>query len=524
LADNVRDITMNVTANTRQAEESLARLKGATEQAATSINKKAAASANGQTSLIAFSRVIQDSPYGIIGVANNIEQLTGAFLALKAQTGSTTSAISAMGSAFAGPMGFLVIMSLATAAMTIFSKNAKTAKQAVSEIKDAINTLIEVKNPLEGFKYFFEGDALAGLIAKAKGKVKELKNELNMESASGSLLTGLLSMKYFGRATQPINNQTSRTKKEIEEDLKAWEEVTKELQAKFKSFKTMQELAFDLDKMGYQAKSTKDPSGDKGTKEKITSFRETITEMLRTDELLGKLTTQGQMSEYIKQMTIELGKYKEGTKEFNDAFEFIIELKKKQSLLYDMRAALEEEDKLKFDKMKWDGEGAKWLLSGLQGIGGENMYRENKKFFGTMVDSPNIDWVKDKNNILIKEGVKQAKKQFETYKNYFIDPFTDAFKGEFSKAWQSIFGEANSLLEKFIQSLSEKLFNYGVEKAAYGLMDLIFPGSGALGGAISGGGADSRTVNQIIIDGELIATQKQANRIKAQLDRQAALR
>lgn len=524
MADYTRDITMNVTANTRQAEESLTRLKGATDRAADSLNKKANASANGQTSLIAFSRVIQDSPYGIIGVANNIEMLTQSFMQLKMQTGSATGALSAMGSAFTGPMGFLVIMSLATAAMTIFSQNAKTAKQAVSDIKTAINTLIEVKNPLEGFKYFFEGDALAGFIAKSKGKVRELKNELEMESASGSLLTGLLSMKYFGRATQSINNQSSRTKKEIEEDLKAWEEVLKELQAKYKSFKTMQELAFELDKMGYKAESTKDPSGDKGTKEKITSLRETIAEMIRTDELVGKLTTQGQMSEYIKQMTIELGKYKEGTKEFNDAFEFIIELKKKQSLLYDMRAALEEEDKLKFDKMKWDGEGAKWLLSGLQGIGGENMYRENKKFFGTMVDSPNIDWVKDKNNVLIKEGVKQAKKQFETYKNYFIDPFTDAFKGEFSKAWQSIFGEANSLLEKFIQSLGEKLFNAGIEKAAYGLMDLIFPAAGALGGAISGGGADSRTVNQIIIDGELIATQKQANRIKAQLDRQAALR
>ena len=124
----------------------------------------------------------------------------------------------------------------------------------------------------------------------------------------------------------------------------------------------------------------------------------------------------------------------------------------------------------------------------------------------------------------LKAEKEAAKKQFETYKNYFIDPFTDAFKGEFSKAWQSIFGEANSLLEKFIQSLSEKLFNYGVEKAAFGLLDLIFPGASALGSAISGGGADSRTVNQIIIDGELIATQKQANRIKAQLDRQAALR
>ena len=52
----------------------------------------------------------------------------------------------------------------------------------------------------------------------------------------------------------------------------------------------------------------------------------------------------------------------------------------------------------------------------------------------------------------------------------------------------------------------------------------MFPGAGTLADAIFGGGGDRATVNQIIIDGELIATQKQATRIKAQLDRQASLR
>ncbi len=140
-----------------------------------------------------------------------------------------------------------------------------------------------------------------------------------------------------------------------------------------------------------------------------------------------------------------------------------------------------------------------------------------------MRDEINLDLVKDKNNLLIKEGAKQAKKQYEIYKNFFIDPFTETFRGEFSKAWQSIFGEANSLLEKFIQSLGESLFNKAVGSAASGILNLVFPGAGTLTDAIFGGG-DRSTVNQIIIDGELIATQKQATRIKAQLDRQASLR
>ena len=36
-----------------------------------------------------FSRVVQDAPFGIIGVANNIDPLIQSFTALKASTGST---------------------------------------------------------------------------------------------------------------------------------------------------------------------------------------------------------------------------------------------------------------------------------------------------------------------------------------------------------------------------------------------------------------------------------------------------
>jgi len=583
LADNVRDITMNVTANTRQAEESLARLKGATEQAATSINKKAAASANGQTSLIAFSRVIQDSPYGIIGVANNIEMLTQSFMQLKIQTGSATGALSAMGSAFTGPMGFLVIMSLATAAMTIFSQNTKTAKQAVNEVTSALKEVTKLKNPLEGYLQLTGLTEMKNLVSSEKERLKADKVELAKLKRS---TTGLSMADYYGQgktgAGDSINSLNDKTK-ELQARVNASETIITTMEGQIKAQEQLAIIAQRLQPyFKYKAGSESD---DKNKKDSINglatdiktsagNLKESIFEMIKTDELLGILTSSSNMQKYITSLKELLPKLKKGTTEFNDTFESITKLEEKQKLLNDMRASMKDEDNLlfgvirsemilgdeytnleniaklngllerldkgsreyaetliKINKLKENNERIKSTgvktkdilgLVGLQGIGGEDMYRENKKFFGTMVDSPNIDWVKDKNNVLIKEGVK---KQFETYKNYFIDPFTDAFKGEFSKAWQSIFGEANSLLEKFIQSLGEKLFNAGIEKAAYGLMDLIFPGSGALAGAISGGGgADSRTVNQIIIDGELIATQKQANRIKAQLDRQAALR
>ena len=58
MADNVRDITMNVTANTRQAEESLARLKGATEQAGQAMEKKKESTVNAGGAVISFGESI----------------------------------------------------------------------------------------------------------------------------------------------------------------------------------------------------------------------------------------------------------------------------------------------------------------------------------------------------------------------------------------------------------------------------------------------------------------------------------
>src|SRR5690606_30494513 len=42
---------------------------------------------------IEFSRIIQDAPYGIIGVGNNITQLTQSFASLRAQSTSTGAAL-----------------------------------------------------------------------------------------------------------------------------------------------------------------------------------------------------------------------------------------------------------------------------------------------------------------------------------------------------------------------------------------------------------------------------------------------
>ena len=76
--------------------------------------------ANAVPAVTEFSRVIQDAPFGIQGVANNITQLTQNFGYLKAQTGSTSSALKAMATTLTGPAGILLAVSAVTSLLVAY--------------------------------------------------------------------------------------------------------------------------------------------------------------------------------------------------------------------------------------------------------------------------------------------------------------------------------------------------------------------------------------------------------------------
>jgi hypothetical protein len=94
-----------------------------------------------------FARIIQDAPFGIIGVGNNITQLAGSFQALKNSTGSTGAAVkAAFGSIFSSGNALVLGISLLTTAFTILQMKGffDTEKKA----KDLTDTLDEYKKTL----------------------------------------------------------------------------------------------------------------------------------------------------------------------------------------------------------------------------------------------------------------------------------------------------------------------------------------------------------------------------------------
>lgn len=85
-----------------------------------------------------FARIIQDAPFGIIGVGNNITQLAGSFQNLKNQTGSTGQALKTAFSSIFSSANLLVLgVSAVTTALTVYSMTAKDTGGSVDDLKQS---------------------------------------------------------------------------------------------------------------------------------------------------------------------------------------------------------------------------------------------------------------------------------------------------------------------------------------------------------------------------------------------------
>jgi hypothetical protein len=95
-----------------------------------------AGAANG--SAIAFNRIIQDAPFGIIGVGNNIQQFAEQLSSLRATTGSTGSALTTFFSSLFTKSNLIVLgISAVTAAFTAYQLGVFDTKKEVDELTKA---------------------------------------------------------------------------------------------------------------------------------------------------------------------------------------------------------------------------------------------------------------------------------------------------------------------------------------------------------------------------------------------------
>lgn len=126
--------------------------KFSNETAKVSAQTKKFSGSVGQASGVAieFNRIIQDAPYGMMGIGNNITQLTQSFSTLKQQTGSTGAALK---QTFTSILSSGNLLSLGISAIvtgwTLWERHAQKANKATKDLEDGTKSYIET---LEGLK------------------------------------------------------------------------------------------------------------------------------------------------------------------------------------------------------------------------------------------------------------------------------------------------------------------------------------------------------------------------------------
>ena len=110
-------------------------------------------SANATPALQEFSRVIQDAPFGIQGVGNNITQLVSQFGYLSKSTGGAKNALKAMLGALAGPGGILFAVSTLVSLLTVYGdeianlvSGTKSAKAEQDKLNESLQNYVDNLN------------------------------------------------------------------------------------------------------------------------------------------------------------------------------------------------------------------------------------------------------------------------------------------------------------------------------------------------------------------------------------------
>lgn len=150
-------------------------LKSSVSSSANAFNNHSKATVNGGNTLMQFSRIAQDAPFGIIGIGNNLTATAESFSHLSKSAGGAGGALKAVASSLMGTGGILLAVSLVTTGLTIMSQQGLTVSDVFSKLTGTYDEYGSVlkKATQEGAKSAIqETSALKGLVAIAQSEAE----------------------------------------------------------------------------------------------------------------------------------------------------------------------------------------------------------------------------------------------------------------------------------------------------------------------------------------------------------------
>ena len=278
-----------------------------------SIAGASAASGGATASVLEFGRVISDAPYGIRGVANNLQQLASNFAFMAKQAGGAGAALKAMGSALMGPLGILVAFQAVIAALDYFSANMKKTENQMAKFSaEGITTNVT--------KLYILKDALNDNNVALEDKISLLKKAgTEFDELNGFIANGTINMSAFNKTVDKMILKMSEVAfaKAV---LAETQEITQEL---VKTIVKGGEADF-LDKAGAFFNPFTSSGQDAAAKKlainvnKIEEQRQKLLDIMKTDAgsikgifaelIFGKETKSGESTKMLKQQLLDFSK------------------------------------------------------------------------------------------------------------------------------------------------------------------------------------------------------------------------
>jgi hypothetical protein len=199
---------------------------------ATGMNELTKGTKQANFALVNFSRVASDAPFGLIGIANNIDPLIQSFVSLRKETGSGKAALSALASSLAGGGGLILGISLLTSVLQFaelgFSRwgaSAKSAKDKTKELNDETKSSIVYGNQL-----IFSLKDVSSELAKEASTVTVLVKTLKDETSTRGERNNAI--KELNKIAPELFNNLSAEKIEIDKLNDAYKSYINTIQAK----------------------------------------------------------------------------------------------------------------------------------------------------------------------------------------------------------------------------------------------------------------------------------------------------
>ena len=405
--------------------------------------------------LMSTSRIVQDMPYGLMGIGNNITFLAEQFAVAKSQGVGFGMAMKEMMASLVGTGGVVFAISLLTSALTYLSMQSTTSKKEMETFAEIL------ERSEKGAK------SLAKEISRLKGELTDIAKPsfwqmllagLTGDSA-GDVVTGnIQSGDYVSKSNQlrELNKEKDRQNKLTQiaisltnGEAKSIGEVVKQNMLRDKDLRFIQEYLDDeLDKIP-----------------KISEHYKTYAKALElvNNQLNPKKQSKDKKSDLVYNIT-----------DINNALQEML------TTILSVDSAMGQ-----FTRTTH----------------GKGIYQNFK--MGTVPEGKSFD-----SNYF---GDKELR-QFEKENKFMIDSIKDGIsiiKSEWNNMWEDVFGKANSLFEKFMSNMLERLAEQALTNLAGSLLNMILPGAGSafqalLGAPSYGGGGVIQ--NNIIIGERQVAT------------------